>query len=98
MKEKMLEQFKFSEKVKQEIIKLVFYQRQSAKVVAQKYGLPNIYLIANWVRIYKKKLEKGAITLPPMQKPKRKDTTVLKKRIKLLEKSLEKARVCLFMV
>ena len=96
MKEKMLEQFAFSEKVKEEIIRLVLYQRQPAKMVAQKYSLPNIHIIANWVRIYKKKLEKGAVTLPPMQKPKRRDTIALKKRIKQLEKSLEKANVLIY--
>ena len=92
----MLAQFAFSQKVKEEIIRLVLYQRQPAKLIAQKYGLPNIYIIANWVRIYKKNLEKGAITLPPMQKPKRKDTTALKKRIKQLENSLEKANVLIY--
>lgn len=92
----MLEQFKFSEKVKEEIIRLVFYQRHCAKVVAQKYGLPNVHIIAKWIRVYKSKLEKGAITLPPMQKPKRKDTKALQKRIKQLEKSLEKANVLIY--
>ena len=96
MKEKMLEQFAFSEKAKEEIIRLVLYQGQPAKMVAQKYSIPNIHIIANWVRIYKKKLEKGAVTLPTMQKPKRRDTVVLKKRIKQLEKSLEKANVLIY--
>ena len=67
MREKMLEGLEFSEKVKEEKIRLVFYQRQSTKVVAQNYGLPNVHTIANWIRVYKTKLEKGAITLPPMQ-------------------------------
>ena len=92
----MLEQFEFSEKVKEEIIGLVLYQGQPVKVVTKKYGLPNIHIITNWIRIYKKKLEKGAITLPPMQKQKRKDTMALKKRIKQLEGSLEKANVFIY--
>ncbi|RYY49992.1 MAG: transposase [Chitinophagaceae bacterium] len=96
MKEKMLQQFAFSEQVKEEIIRLVLYQQQSAKAVAQKYGLPNVHIIANWIRIYKKKLETGAITLPPMQKPKRKDTKALKRRIQQLEKSLDKANVLIY--
>jgi transposase-like protein len=96
MKEKMLEQFEFYEDLKEKIVGLVLYQRQPAKVVAQKYDLPNVHIIANWIRIYKMKLEKGAITLPPMQKPKRKDTKALKKRIKQLEKSLEKANVLIY--
>lgn len=70
MKEKMLERFAFSEEVKEKMIRLVLYQRQPNKVVAKKYGLPNVHILANWIRIYKKKLEKGGITLPVMQKPK----------------------------
>jgi transposase-like protein len=96
MKEKMLEQFEFSEQVKEKMVGLVLYQKQPAAVVAKKYGLPNVHILANWIRIYKKKLEKGAITLPVMQKPKRGDTKTLKRRIKQLEKSLEKANVLIY--
>ena len=58
--------------------------------------MPNVHIIANWIRVYKTKLEKGAITLAPMQKPKQRDTKALQKRIKLLEKSLEKANVLIY--
>ena len=42
MKEKMLEQFRFSEELKEKIIGLVLYQKQSAKEMAKKYDLPNV--------------------------------------------------------
>ena len=58
--------------------------------------MPNVYILANWVRIYKKSLEKGAVTLTPMQPEKQKDTKALKQRIKQLEKSLEKANVMIY--
>ena len=96
MKEKMLEGFEFSEEVKEEKIRLVFYQGQPAKLVARQYHLPNVHTIANWIKVYKTKLEKGVITLLPMQKPKRNDTKALQKRIKQLEKSLEKANVLIY--
>jgi transposase-like protein len=96
MKEKMLEQFRFSEELKEKIIGLVLYQKQSAKEIAKKYDLPNVHIIANWIRIYKKNLEKGAIILPPMQKPKSKDTKALKQRIRQLERSLSKANVLIY--
>lgn len=96
MKEKMLEQFEFSDELKEKIIGLVLYQKQPAKDVAKKYGLPNIHIISNWVRIYKKKLETGAIILPPMESKKRKDAKTLKRRIKQLERSLEKANVLIY--
>jgi len=48
------------------------------------------------VVLYKRTLKKGAVTLPPMEPEKRKDTLALKQRIKLLEKSLEKANVMIY--
>jgi transposase-like protein len=96
MKHEILKQFEFSEDLKEKIIIQVLYQSQPAKLVAKKYGVPNVHIIANWIRIYKKNLEKGAITLPAMQKPKRKDTKALNKRIRQLEKSLEKANVLIY--
>jgi len=96
MKEKMLEQFEFPDDLKEKIIGLVLYKNQSVKEVAKKYELPNVHIISNWVRIYKKKLEKGAIILPPMENKKRKDTKALKQRVKLLEKSLAKANVLIY--
>lgn len=54
MKEKMLEQFNFSEELKEKVINLVIYKKQTAKDVARMYDLPNIHIITNWVRIYKK--------------------------------------------
>ena len=88
MKEKNQEQFKFSAELKEKLILLVVYQNVSPKLVAKQYGLPNVHILINWVRIYKK--------AAPMTPPKRKDTTALKQRIKQLEKSLEKANVMIY--
>jgi len=96
MKEKMLDQFEFSDELKEKLVLLIVYQNQSPKTLAKRYGLPNVHILANWVRIYKKTLESGAVTLPPMAPKKRKDTAALKQRIKQLEKSLEKANVMIY--
>lgn len=96
MKEKTLSQFKFSDELKEKLVLLVVYQNQSPKMLAQQYQLPNVYILSNWVRIYKKSLETGAVTLPPMVPKKRRDTAALKQRIKQLEKSLEKANVMIY--
>jgi transposase len=93
---KMLEQFKFSDKLREKLVLMVVYQNYSAKDLAKKYGLLNVHMLANWVVLYKRTLEKGAVTLPPMEPEKRKDTLALKQRIKLLEKSLEKANVMIY--
>lgn len=96
MKAKMLEQFQFTDELKERLVLMVVFQNQSPKELAKKYGLPNTYILTNWVKIYKRTLEKGAVTLAPMQPKKRKDTPALKQRIKQLEKSLEKANVMIY--
>ncbi len=96
MKAQMLERFQFTDELKEKLVLMVVYQNISPKVLAKKYGLPNAYILTNWVGIYKRTLEKGAVTLPPMQPNKRKDTPALKQRIKQLEKSLEKANVMIY--
>lgn len=96
MKEKMLEQFEFPVELKEKLVLLVVYQNRAPKILAKQYGLPNVHMLINWVRIYKKTLETGAVTLPPMVPKKHKDTAALKQRIKLLEKSLEKANVMIY--
>ncbi len=74
MKEEMLERFRFSDELKEKLIFLIVYKNQSPKIIAKQYGLPNVYMLINWVRIYKKTLETGAVILPPMQSKKFKDT------------------------
>jgi transposase-like protein len=72
MKEKMLDQFKFSDELKEKLVIMVVYQNRLPKELARQYGLPNVHILTNWVNIYKRSLEKGAITLPPMQLKRRK--------------------------
>lgn len=92
----MHDQFKFSDALKEKLVMMVVFQNRLPKELSLKYGLPNVHILTNWVNIYKRSLEKGAITLPPMQPKKKKDTPALKQRIKQLEKSLEKANVMIY--
>ena len=96
MKAKMLEQFQFTDELREKLILMVVYKNKSPKELAKKYGLPNVHILINWITIYKQTLEKGAVTLPPMQPKKRKDPLALQQRIKQLEKSLEKANVMIY--
>ena len=96
MNEQSLSRFVFSEEFKEKLVELVVYKNVSAAQVAKKYDLPNTHILINWINNYKKKLEEGAVTLAPMEKPKTKDTVLLKKRIKDLEKALEKANVLIY--
>ena len=92
----MLDRFSFPKKLKEELVGLVLYKGIDAKIVADKYGLPNVHILSNWVNLYKKKLETGAITLAPMEKKGKVKTAALRQRIKQLEKSLEKANVMIY--
>lgn len=96
MKEKNLEQFKFSDELKEKLVLLVVYQNRLPKDLCKQYGLPNVHMLVNWVNNYKRSLESGAITLPPMQSKEKNDSPALKQRIKQLEKSLEKANVLIY--
>ena len=96
MKEKILARFKFPDELKEKLVMMVVFQNRLPKDLARQYGLPNIHMLVNWVNIYKKTLDKGARTLPPMQAKKKKDTPALRQRIKQLEKSLEKANVMIY--
>ena len=92
----MLERFKFPKKLKDQLVSLVLYKGMDAKEVAKRYGLPCVHTLTNWVNLYKKQLEVGAITLIPMEKKSKVKTAALRQRIKQLEKALEKANVMIY--
>ena len=68
MNEQSLLRFEFSEEFKQKLVELVIYKNVSAAQVAKKYDFPNPHILINWINNYKRKLEKGAVTLAPMEK------------------------------
>ena len=96
MKEKMLERFRFPQKIRDELVSLVMYQGMDAKDVAKRYGLPHVNILTNWIKLYKKKLEAGAITLEPMEKKTKVKAAALRQRIKQLEKALDKANLMIY--
>src|SRR5215211_2680022 len=96
MKHKAPERFEFSKELKDRLVHMVMYKGADPKSLVKKYDLPHVNTLLNWVTIYKKRLEKGAVTLPAMQKLKKGDTKALKGRIRQLEKALEKANVLIY--
>lgn len=85
----------YSKTFREKLAIIVVYQNIPAKVVAKMHHLPSVYMLTYWVSIYKKKLEKGAVSLLPID-PKVKDSKALQARIKQLEKSLDKANVLIY--
>lgn len=59
MKEKMLEQFSFTDEFKEKLALLIMYQNYSVKEIAKRYNLPNTYILNNLINLYKKKIGKG---------------------------------------
>jgi transposase-like protein len=96
MKEKMLERFTFPEEFKEKLVLLVMYRNQSVQEVAKSYRLPNSYILVNWITQYKKKLEKGAVTVVAIDPKKKNDKVALNQQIKQLEKALAKANVLIY--
>ncbi|WP_433863970.1 hypothetical protein [Sphingobacterium thalpophilum] len=78
MNEQALSRFEFEEEFKEKLVELVLYKNVSAEQTAKKYGLANTKILINWISNYKRKLEKGVVTLAPMEKPGTKDVTALK--------------------
>ena len=78
MKETMLSRFSFTETFKEKLVLMVMYRNRSAKEVAKSYRLPNVQMLNNWVNLYKKKLEKGAVTLAVMDAKDKNDPKALK--------------------
>ncbi|RAJ19143.1 hypothetical protein [Pedobacter cryoconitis] len=85
----------YSKTFREKLVIMVVYQNLPAKAVAKMHHLPSVHMLTNWVSIYKKKLEKGAVSLLPMD-PKVKDSKALQARIRQLEKSLDKANVLIY--
>ena len=81
MKEKMLEQFSFTDELKKKLVPLIRYQNYSVKAIAKRYNLPK-HILNNWINLYQKKLEKGAESIDVMDPTKKKDPAGLKEQIK----------------
>jgi len=51
MEKQNIEQFKFTDEFKEKLVLMVVYQNHSPKSLVKKYGLPNPYILANWVSV-----------------------------------------------
>jgi transposase len=71
---------------------VLLYGEDPAKVM-EELGIRDLYTINNWINGYKKQVEKGLVTLPPLKKEQQDDPEALKKRNKELEKALKEANL-----
>ncbi len=96
MKERMLGRFKFTAALKNQLVQMVIYHGADRRELVKKYRLPHVAALNNWIILYKKKLEKGIVTLPSMTPTKKETLKALQQRNKELEKALEKANVIIY--
>ena len=83
----------FSEELKQAVVHKILFEGKTIESVMAESGVDSIYTINNWLNSYKKKIEKGLITLPPMSEKQKDDPAALKERNKQLEKALKEANL-----
>jgi transposase-like protein len=62
----LLEQRQYSPEVKEQAVLRVLFGGEDPHQVMENLHIHDIYTINNWVNIYKRKIEDGLITLPPM--------------------------------
>jgi len=91
--QELLNRHYYSEEIKQNAVYRVLFNGEAIELVIEELGISSIYTINNWMNSYKKKIEHGLITLPPMSEKQKDDSQALKQRNKELEKALKEANL-----
>lgn len=89
----ILSQYQYSDEIKQEAAFRVVFGGEDMHGVADLLHIHSSYLITSWVLDFKKKIEEGLLSLPPMTDQQKKDLKVLQLRNLELEKSLKDANL-----
>ena len=83
----------YSEELKEEATMRVVFGGEDPHEVIRILDIHNIYVLNNWVTAYKKQIEAGLVTLPPMTEKQRLDVQDLRQRNKELERALKDANL-----
>jgi transposase len=86
-------QLQFSDELKEEAAYRVLILREPIQEVIEQLGIPNVYIVNNWINLYKKRIEAGLVSLPPMTEKENQDLQALQQRTKQLEKALKDANL-----
>jgi transposase len=89
----LLAQRHYDEDVKDEAIVRVLFNGESTIDVAEAMGISSVQTINLWVNAYRKKIQEGLITLPPMTEKQKKDLYALQQRNKELERAVKEANL-----
>lgn len=89
----LLAQREYSEELKDEAILRVLFTGENPSDVAEFLEIHNVQTIHLWVKAYRKKIEDGLISLPPMTEKQKKDLYALQQRNKELERAVKDANL-----
>jgi transposase len=89
----LLDGRQYSEELKEQAVFRVLFGGEDPYQVMESLDIHNIVVLNNWVNLYRKKIETGAITLPPMSSKNKTDNAALQQRNKELERALKDANL-----
>ena len=89
----LLEGHQYSEELKEEAVFRVLFGGEDVHEVMASLDIHNSYAINNWVNAYRKKIETGLVTLPPMTKKQQQELPALQQRNKELERAIKDANL-----
>ena len=89
----LLERYQYSEEVKEIAAFRVLFGGEDPKQVMQDFGIHSIYTLNHWIAAYRKRIDQGLISLPPMSEKQKQNLAALQQRNKDLERALQDANL-----
>ena len=89
----LLQSREYSEELKEEVAIRILFGGENPANVMECLNISSIYVVNNFVNIYRKKIESGLITLPPMNEKQKQDLHALQQRNKELERAVKDANL-----
>ncbi len=89
----LLERYQYGEEVKEIAAFRVLFGGEEPKQVMQEFGIHSIYTLNHWVAAYRKRIDQGLISLPPMSEKQKQNLAALQQRNKDLERALQDANL-----
>jgi transposase len=89
----LLDRNQYSETLKEQAVLRVLFGGEDPHEVSRLLDIHNVYALNNWVAAYRKKIETGLVTLPPMSDKNKEDLKAIQQRNKELERALKDANL-----
>lgn len=89
----LLQSREYSEELKEEAAIRILFGGEDPANVMECLNISSIYVVNNFVNIYRKKIENGLITLPPMDETQKHSLHAIQQRNKELERAVKDANL-----